>query len=139
MPAVRLAGDLTLGFSAFALSFIGIGMLPGWWGSSGETFWYPIACTMGAAANTLFVVGHFALVVARVRRNQPRLAGWSATVGSCFALLVIAPLGLSRELNGVYIGYGFWASSLLTLALGIWRSKHSDSLWVAKKSLDVGG
>ncbi len=118
-PALRLGSDLTFGFFAFLLSFVGIDLFNDW-GSSGF-HWYPIACTMGAVANISFIVGYGSFVTFVIWNKGIYLARWSATLGSCLALFVILPLCLSAKLNGVYIGYGFWTASLLALAFGSWR------------------
>ena len=120
-PALRLASDLTFGYGAFLLSFLGIGLFSDW-GSSGERFWYPIACTMGALANVSFIVGYVSFLIFVLWRKGIGLARWSSTLGSCLSLFVILPLALSTELNGVYVGYGLWAASLLALELGSWRA-----------------
>ena len=126
-PAIRLASDLTYGLVAFYFSFVGI-ILFGNWGSSGEQFWYPIACTMGALANISFIVGYISFLRFVLLQKSIDLARRSATLGSCLALFVILPLGLSNELNGIYVGYGLWVASFLALALGSWRTKLKDDI-----------
>ncbi|MHB8897807.1 MAG: hypothetical protein ACYC6Y_03565 [Thermoguttaceae bacterium] len=123
-PALRLASDLVSGYSAFLLSFIGVGLFSDW-GSHGEHFWYPIACTMGAVANVSFMVGCVSFLTSVLWRKGIGLARWSSTLGACLSLSVILPLALSTELNAVYLGYGLWAASLLALALGSWRTAQS--------------
>jgi len=120
-PALRLGGDLAFGWVAFLLSFVGVGLFQNW-ESGGERFWYPIACTMGALANLSFLIGYVAYLIFMVWHKGIRLSRWSSTIGSCLSLSVIVPLALSTELNGVYLGHGLWATSLLALALGSWSS-----------------
>ena len=120
-PALRLGGDLAFGWVAFLLSFVGVGLFQHW-GWSGESFWYPIACTMGALANLSFIVGYATYLTSAVWHKGIRLSRWSATLGSCLSLSVIVPLVLSTELNEVYLGHGLWATSLLALALGSWSA-----------------
>ena len=120
-PALRLASDLALGCFAFLASFFGIALFSDW-GSTGEHFWYPIACTMGALANVSYIVGYVSFLTFVRWRKGIDLARWSSTLGACLSLSVILPLALSTELNGVYLGYGLWAASLLALALGSWRA-----------------
>jgi hypothetical protein len=118
-PALRLGGDLVFGWGAFLLSFVGVGLFQNW-ESSGESFWYPIACMMGALANLSFIAGYVAYLTFLVWHKGIRLSRWSAALGSCLSLSVIVPLALSSELNEVYLGHGLWTTSLLALALGSW-------------------
>ena len=76
---------------------------------------------MGALANTSFIGGYLAFLAFVIWQKGIGVARWSATLGFCLSLLVILPLAWSTELNGVYIGYGLWVSSLLALTIGSWR------------------
>lgn len=117
---LRLGGDLTLGYACFFLSYVGIGLFNDC-GLNGEHFWYPICCTMGALANTSFVAGSLGLLFSGKGNKRLRLARYSGLTGSILSLLVILPLALSTELNGLYIGHGLWVASFLALAIGISR------------------
>ena len=116
MPALRLASDLAFGYSAFLLSFYGITLFREW-GSTGESFWYPIACTMGALVNLLLIAGYCSYLAGCIR-----LARWSASLGFCLSLCVTLALARSTELNGIYLGHGLWVTSLLALSFGSWRT-----------------
>ena len=115
-PALHLAGDRVFGYLAFYFSFVGIGLFNDW-GSRGEGFWYPIACTIGALVNILFLVGYGCFLAKGIR-----LTRWLATLGSFLSMFVILTLALSTELNGIYLGCGLWVASILALALGSWRT-----------------
>lgn len=112
LPAIRLAGDLVFGYAAFALSFFGIRMFPDW-GSSGEHFWYPVACASGVVVNLLYPAGYLSLLLGRLG-----MASRCATLGLLFSWFVTLALVLSSELNGIYVGHGLWVASLMALSLG---------------------
>jgi hypothetical protein len=120
VPALMLGGDLMFGYLAWFLSFAGIEPLFDDWRlhAVGETMWYPIACTMGAAANVAFLTAYVAYLLSG-RWPQAYTRGYRAeNFGTAFALLVLLPLALSSELNAIYPGYGLWTASFLALALG---------------------
>jgi hypothetical protein len=117
MPAIKLASDVVFGIQALMFSFVGI-ILFGEWGPSGEQFWYPIACTLGGIANILFFV---TLVRSLFSGLNARRACQLSTGSSFLSIFVIFALACSGELNAIYLGYGLWAASMLTLAIGTWR------------------
>lgn len=119
-PALRLTNTNhpMFGYFAFLLSFVGIGLFFGGAGLINDRFWFPIACTMGALANISFILGYVSFLRFVIWRRGNYWTRWSATLASCLSLSVILPLAQSKNLSGVYLGYGLWVTSLLALAFG---------------------
>lgn len=123
VPALRFEG-MGFGWQAFGLSFfgtfVGIYTFPDW-RTSEETCLY-LASTIGAVANVIFLVGYVSFVTSVIWGRGLHLARWSASIGSCLALLVVFPMCLGNGLNSIYIGYGLWIAAMVALALGSWTT-----------------
>src|SRR5262245_43770244 len=52
----------------------------------------PIACLLGAIANTLIVLSWIAVYLARRKRKEPRAARWLARVAAVFMVACLVPL-----------------------------------------------
>ena len=130
VPALALDGDVMFGWFAWVWSFFGLDFFGdrhndsfGWiFGPITIPLSYPIACTIGAAANLAYVISLAAYWFARSKPAALTLSHRAATLAAMLAVLVVIPLAASGELTTLYAGYGLWATSFLALALGTRRN-----------------
>jgi hypothetical protein len=126
VPALKESYRAMWGWEAFFWSFAGIDFFEQWSRARefryvGGLFWNPIACTMGAVANTTFVAGYIVFVAGHRDCKARAVAFWLAVVSATMAVAVFVPLGLTLDLAAIYAGYGLWIASPLALAIGIRR------------------
>jgi hypothetical protein len=117
LPAVVIAGDLTFGFPAALLSFIGLvtrdlerGQAP--------------ACLLGALANVLMVGGYVCYNLRRFSQKlrpsylvAARLAGLAAVCALGSAVF----LAIGSETFVPLIGYFAWLASMIIMSFACWK------------------
>ena len=112
LPALRLAEGMILGYGALLCSFLGVGM-------EGQPAFF-ISCVLGCAANVGFLLAYVAFLIWSVSGKGLVATRWIASISTALTLVVILPLSFTGALNGLYLGYGVWAASILALTLGSW-------------------
>jgi hypothetical protein len=131
LPAVsmKILGDpdIVFGWVAFYMSFAVLPEIVTWswpWNEPHETI-FAFAYLVGAAANTAFLLGFFACLLSRRFSSAQTFANRAARLAIALVVLDLVLLLFTREFRGLYPGYGFWLASMLALAFGTRRSKHS--------------
>jgi len=119
LPAFSLGGDLTFGFLAWLLSYLGITAVM-------FTVLHAFACLLGAIANTCFVLSILGRWMPFIRRRWPKLARRSSIIALVTSFAALVPIVFSRELNALYPGYGLWAGSFVMLYIATWREGRTE-------------
>jgi hypothetical protein len=132
LPAVNLhfkmtfsSSDYTVfGWNAFLASYV---VLPeilfgSWLWNKPDEIDFAFAYVVGAMANTAYLLGYVAnLLSARFPRART-FARRAAILAFCFAAADFSLLFYTGELRDIFPGFGFWAASMLALALGTRRA-----------------
>jgi hypothetical protein len=77
----------------------------------------PLACLLGAIANTLIVLSWIGFYLAWRKRKELRAARWLARGAAVFMVACLAPLMHNRALPTIYPGYALWLASAVVMMM----------------------